>query len=188
MTSPIHEVFSEIRDRAKANGMPFEFTFGQPQVPQKVGTTRLYMSTVPQADQMRGARANQRNPKRQNVRAVGVAVRIFASSHLAGAQRHNHESLALQVAAIVDSALHYVVRKSKTLYESGAVGFVDDATTDGWAGVVYEARYAIDVPVAAVKWTGEAAAEFEFETGTTSMDVDGPGVPTGLPNASTRVS
>lgn len=188
MSNPIHDVFLEVKDRVKGKGMPFEFTYGPPQVPAKVGATRLYMTTDDQADQLLGARANHRNPKRKNVRAVGVLIVIFASSTVAGAQRHNHEAVALQAAGMVHAALHYVVRTSKTLYTTGRAGFAPDATSDGWAGRVYEMRYAIDVPVTDVAWTGEAATEFTFATGVSTLDTSGsPGISDDLPHATTRI-
>lgn len=189
MSNPIHDVFIEVKGAVKAKGMPFEFTYGPPQVPQKVGATRLYMCLDDAAgDQFLGPRGQHRNPKLVDVRAIGVLVRIYASSHLAGAQRHDHEAIAIQIANMVHVALHDVIKSSKTLFRVQRAGFVPDETTDGWAGRVYEMRLQIDTPVADVSWTGEAAAEFEFATGATTLDTDGsPAANTDLPTATTRI-
>jgi hypothetical protein len=184
----IHDVFLEVKDAVKAKGMPFEFTYGPPQVPAKVGATRLYMCLDDLAgDQLLGPRGQHRNPKLVDVRAVGVLVRIYASSTRAGAQRHNHEALGLQIANMVHVALHDVIKSSKTMFRVNRAGFVPDETTDGWAGRVYDMRLQIDTPVAAVNWVGEAAAEFEFATGATTLEADGPAASTDLPNATTRI-
>jgi len=183
----IHDVFLEVRDRCLARGMPFDFVYGPPQVPAKIGATRLYMGLDEQAgDALLGPRSQHRNPKLVDVRAVGVLVTIYASSTIAGAQRHNHEALGLQIANMVHASLHHVIVASKTLFRVTRAGFVADPTTDGWAGRVYEMRLQIDTPVADVKWTGEAAAEAEFTAGSTTVTTNGPGAPTEVPHATTR--
>lgn len=190
MSGPIHDVFLEVAERLRAKGLPaaIRFEFGRPEVPMKVGATRLYMAIDDQADQLRGSRGNHQNPKRKNVRAVGVVFAIYARSTEQGADRWHHEAIALAIAGMVHAALHHVVLTSKTLYTPGSAGFVPDETTDGWAGRVYEARYAIDVPITDVTWKNAAPSEFTFAVGATSLDTSGsPGAATDLPHATTRI-
>lgn len=184
----IHDVFLEVKDRCAARGLPFEFVYGVPQVPAKIGATRLYMCLDDQAgDALLGPRSQHRNPKLVDVRAVGVLVTIFASSTIAGAQRHNHEALGLQIANMVHASLHHVIKASNTIFRVTRAGFVADPTTDGWAGRVYEMRLQIDTPVADVKWTGEASPEGGFTGSATTVTTNGAGAPAGVPNATTRI-
>lgn len=185
----LHDVFVQLRDRLKANGVPFEVAYGPQPVPMKVGTSRLQvMRDYESGDAVLPTRSQRPNPNQVAVRAVGGIVRIFASSTLEGAQRHNHEAIADQLADQVHVALHRIVQAGRTLWRVQRMGLLPDGTVDGWSGVVFEIRFQIDHGVEDRSWTGEAAPEGSFTTGATSLSVSGPGVSTDLPNATTRIS
>lgn len=186
----IHErIFVPVQASLKAKGLPFEFIYGQPQVEPKVGPTRLYFELDADAgDRALPARSQRKNGKRVGVRAVGARVVILARSSKEGAQRQDHEELALQVASMVQVAIHRVVYLEKTLWRMRATGFAADSTTDGWSGRVYVMRFEIDAPVADLTFVGAAKPEGGFDKSATGLTASGPGTSTGLPNATTRVT
>ncbi len=185
----MHEIFVLLRAALKAKGVPSEIVYGPTQVPAKVGASRIqFLRDYEAGDQVRGPNSQRMNPRQVAVRAMGGKILVFASSAIEGAQRHNHERLAEQVVDMVHVALHDIVSQAMTQWRIQRASFVADATTDGWAGVVYELRFSVDRGVADLSWSGEAAAEFDVVAGATTLDVDGPGTPAGLPNATTRLS
>src|SRR5688572_19566191 len=110
----IHGIYLATAARLAAKGMPYEFTYGPPQVPQKVGETRLYMCADDETgDAILPARSQRRNPKQVAIRAIGSRVAILAHSTIAGADRHDHENLAISIANLVHVALDHVIRGLK---------------------------------------------------------------------------
>lgn len=186
----IHEhIFVPVRDAVKAKGMPFEFIYGPPQLDPNVGGTRIFIATDDDAgDAILPARSQRMNPQLVAVRAIGVRIVILAHSTVAGARRHNHEELALQVANMIHVAIEHQVAKKKTLWRPLKTGFVSDASTDGWAGRVYVMRLQIDTPVSDLTWVGDDKPTGTFVNPTTSTQVTGPVASTeSLPTATTRV-
>lgn len=183
----IHGLYSQIAAAVKAKGMPFEFIYGPPQVPTTVGATRLFMARdLDAGDQIGPVRGQRRNAKRVATRAIGVMVRIYAHSTIEGAQRHNHEGLADQIADAVLVAIHNIVRKARADYRVVRAGLVPLETTDGWSGVAYEIRFQIDRSVASVSWLGAAQSEGTFTTPVTAPSTSGPDG-SDLPSATTRI-
>ena len=189
----IHELFLTTKATLKANGVPFECVYGPQPVPDKVGGTRIeFQRDTTAGDQMHPPRSQMVNPRQYAVRAMGVLIRIFARATLAGAQRHDHERVAEKLADQVYIGLYKAVRAAKTMMRVVRAGFVSDSpdTPDNWSGVVYELRVQVDRGVHDLTWTDDAAAEATLSatSGATSLDLDGPGVSTSLPNATTRMS
>lgn len=185
----VHALYINVRDSVKAKGLPFDFVYGPPQVPEKVGGTRIFMAHDDEAgDAILPARSQHNNPKQVGVRSIGMRVVIFARDTVEGAQRHEHEALALQLANMVHVALHRAVTVThKTLWRMRAVGFAADATTDGWNGRVYVMRFHVDTPIADRTYQGAAKPEGSFASPVTSLTATGAGAPTDLPSATTRV-
>lgn len=186
-----HEVFVLMRAALKAKGVPFEITYGPQPVPDKVGGTRIEMFRDYQAgDTLAPARAVHRNPRMVRSRLVSAVVRIFARATVKGAQRHDHERLADQLADMVIVALHDISREQRTPMQITRAGLVSDDTTDGWAGVAYELRVTLERGVFDRTFQGDAAAEADLTatSGVTDVDIDGPGAPDGLPGATTGVN
>ncbi len=184
-----HEIFVLLRAALKAKGVPVECIYGPTQVPMKVGASRLQMLRDYEAgDRVVEPYTQRANPRQVAVRMMGAKILVFAHSALDGAARHNHERLAEQIVDMAHVCMHDIVLGALTLWRITKAGFLPDATTDGWAGVVYELRFQIDRGVADLTWAGEAAAEADFTTATTSLEADGPGVNQDLPSATTRVN
>ena len=182
-------VYIPVRDAVKAKGLPYGFLYAEHQVPEKVGTTRLFFELDAEAgDRAAPTRSQRKNGKRVGVRAVGCRVVIFASSAKEGAQRSDHEALALQIANMVQVSLHHVVLRAKTLWRMRAVGFAADQTTDGWAGRVYVMRFEIDTPVADLTWRGDEKPEGSLGGAASILNAAGNGVATSLPSATTRAT
>lgn len=184
-------IFLPVRAALKAKGVPFEFTYGPPQVPTTTGATRLYMSAdYDSGDRMKPARTQEFNPQQVSICSAAMLVRIYASSVREGQQRHDHEGLARQLAAMTRVALHHVTKAAKTNYEITRSGLLPDLTTDGWKGVVYDVRFEVDTGDEDISFQGDAAAEFTPESGSisTTLAVDGPDADTTLPTATTRVN
>lgn len=182
-------IFLPVVERVRERGLPtaIPFVYGPPQVPMTVGGTRLFMALDDESgDQYAPTRSQRLNPKHVGIRSIGVRVWIYAHATNQGAHRGDHERIALTIASMVHAAIDVVVQAAKTRWTPGRMGFRDDQTTDGWAGRVYEMRFAVDTPIADLTFKGEAAAEFEFATGATTLDPDGPGAATTLPHATTR--
>lgn len=186
----LFDLYTQVRDRVKSKGFPFDFTYDVPPVPASVGGTRLYMCTDDAAgDQVLPPHAPvaRANPKHVGILAVAAKIVIFARSTLNGARRHEHEALALQIVNMVHVAVHEVVLASKTRYRVTRYGFVSNESTDGWAGRVYEMRLSLDTPLADVDWLGEAGPEGSFTTSTTTLAASGVGA-SDVPNATTRLT
>ena len=183
-----HEVFVLMRAALKAKGVPFEILYGPPQVPLKVGDTRIeFFRDYATGDSLDAPRGVHRNPRMVRRRLVAVCVRIFARSTLTGARRHDHEDLADQLADMVTVALHDIAREQRIPLQIQRGGFAQDETTDGWAGVVYELRFKVERGVFDVTFKGAAATEAALTatSGRTDVALDGPGMPDGLPGATT---
>ena len=187
----LYDLYTQVRDRVKGLGMPYDFAYDVPPVPSAVGATRIYMTTDDAAgDQVRPPHSpvSRGNPKIVGNLALGARVVIFARSTVTGARRHNHEALALQIANMVHVAIHEVVLASRTTYRAGRYGFVaNDATPDGWAGRVYEMSLQLDTPLRDISWIGEAGPEGSFTTASTTLAASGDGA-TDVPHATTRIS
>jgi hypothetical protein len=184
------EVFNPVRDRLRAKGLPtaIECIYGPPPVPMKVGATRLYMCTDDEVgDAIGGPKAQRPNPKHVGVRAIGAMVVIYAHSTEQGADRGDHEEIALTIADMVHAALHSVIRAGKSEFRVTRAGFRADETTDGWAGRVYEMRLSIDTAIEDLTWKGAALPEVSAPRTTTTLDANGTSS-TDLPNATTRVN
>ena len=186
----IHEIFMQLRASLKAKGVPFECVYGPTPVPAKVGATRIQMLRDYDAgDQVLPTTSQHRNPRVFAARGMGALVRIHAQSTIAGAQRHDHEDLADAIVDQVQVELYKIVRAAKTIWRVTRAGLVADATTDGWAGVVYEIHFQIDRGVRDVDWLGNADGEMTMTatTATTTPQTTGPGASTNLPTATTRI-
>jgi hypothetical protein len=87
-------------------------------------------------------------------------------------------------------ALTKIVRNASTTGRITRGGFVTDASSDGWAGVVYELRFTVARGVADKTFQGASATEYDaaFGPGATSLSLDGADASPGLPTATTRVS
>jgi hypothetical protein len=194
------EVFLGVRDWMLAKGLPKGWLeYGPPRVPEKVGGSRLYMCPDAEAgDGVLPARSQKMNPTLIAVCALGIRFVIFAHDTRQGAQLYHHADLALRIANLAHVALMRMADRAfvrlggeltgrTTTARVTARGFVADATTDAWSGCVYLIRAQVDTPVSDVTFKGAAAAEAEFTTGTTSLDVDGPATNADLPQATTRV-
>jgi len=184
----IHEVFVLMRSALKAKGVPFEITYGPQQVPDKVGATRLEVLRDYQAgDTLDAPRGVHRNPRMVRRRLMSAVVRIFARATVKGAQRHDHERLADQLADMATVALHDIAREQRIPLQVQRGAMVPDETTDGWAGVVYELRFTVERGVFDVTFKGAAATEAALTatSGRTDVALDGPGMPDGLPGATT---
>lgn len=193
MSVSIHDdLFAPVRDRLRVKGLPsaIAFEYGPPQVPMKVGATRLWLGIDDEAgDQTSNSPKAQRpNPKHVGVRAIGVRVVIYAHDTRQGAHRGDHETIALAIANMVHAALHAVVRAENTEWRVTRTGFVADPTTDGWSGRLYEMRFAVDTPISDLTWKGAAAPEVSAPSTKTTLNVEGAGASTDLPNATTRVN
>lgn len=185
----IHAIFVQLRDALAAKGVPFQITYGPPQTPMKVGDTRLAFFRDYTAGDAIGPRKSQhQNPRQIATRSMTFVVRIYAQSTKPAAARWEHEEIAEQLADAVHVALHDIALRGRTLMRIGRMGYVQDDTSDGWLGVVYEIRFQIDRGVADLTWTGEAAPEAIAGSMSTSLDVDGPGAATDLPSATTRIT
>lgn len=185
-----HEIFVLLRAALKAKGMPFEIVYGPSQVPDKVGGTRIEMSRdYESGDRVLPGKADTRNPPMVAVRAMSSRIRIFARDTIEGAQRHNHERLAERIADMIHASLIPICRESKTQWRVIRAGFVSDATSDGWAGVVFDLRIEIDRGVYAFpNWTQAELDEVDAQgIGATTLTTSGNGS-TDLPSATTRVS
>lgn len=186
----IHEIFVLLRTALAAKGVPFVPTYGPQPVPDTVGATRIEMFRDYSAgDQINAPRGVHRNPRMVRTRVTSAVVRIFARSTLKGAQRHDHERLADTLADLCLVALHDIAREQRAPITVARAGLVADATTDGWAGVVYELRIAVERGVFDTTYQGAAATEATLTaaSGVTSVDVDGSGANPELPTATTRV-
>lgn len=187
----IHEVFVLLRTSLKAKGVPCDIIYGPPQVPLKVGDTRIeFFRDYATGDSLDAPRGVHRNPRMVRRRLVAVCVRIFARSTKKGAQRHDHEDLADQLADMALVALHDIAREQRIPLQVQRAGFAQDETTDGWAGVVYELRFSVERGVFDRTFQGDAATESTLTatSGRTDVDIDGPGAPDGLPGATTGVN
>lgn len=183
-----HEVFVLLRTALKAKGVPFECVYGPQQVPDTVGATRIEMfRDYESGETLNASRAVHRNPRMVRTRLTPAVVRIFARSTIKGAQRHDHERLADRLADLCLVALHDIAREQRVPMNVQRAGLVADATTDGWAGVVYELRLTIERGVFDLTYQGAAANEASLTaaSGRTDVDIDGPGAPDGLPGATT---
>lgn len=186
----IHLLFVKLSDALKAKGVPYECVYGPTPVGQKVGATRIQVLRDYDANEGTAApRGRFVNPRNVATRSVPAVVRIFAKSVIAGAQRHDHERLADKIADQVQVELHKAVRASNTTHNVVRAGLVSDDTTDGWAGVVYEIRFAVDRGVADTSWVGDAAGEMTMTatTAQTALNASGPPAGTDLPSATTEL-
>jgi len=186
----IHEIYDQLRVALKAKGVPFECVYGPTPVPAKVGATRIHMLRDYDAgDQVLPTLSQHRNPRVFAARGMGALVRVHAQSTIGGAQRHDHERLADAIVDQVQVELYKIVRAAKTVWRVTRAGLVADATTDGWAGVVYELHFQIDRGVRDVDWLGNADGEMTMtsETAVTSLAATGPATGPGLPTATTRI-
>lgn len=184
------ELFLPVRDRVRAKGLPsaIEFTYGPPQVPSKVGGSRLYMNIDDEAgDQIKPTASQRPNPKIVHVRAIGVRVVIYAHDTRQGAHRGHHEAVALNISQMVHAALDSVINAAKTRWTPGRYGFVAVEGSDDWAGRAYEMRFTVDTGIEDVTWKGDAAPEVAAPHTRTTHTVNGSGA-SSLPNASTRIS
>ena len=94
------------------------------------------------------------------------------------------------IADQVQCELHKIIRAAKTEYTFTRAGLVADATTDGWAGVVYEVRFTVDRGVRDTTWAGDALDTMTMTADTTVTALDTTGSPaptTDLPTATTRI-
>ena len=186
----IHEIFVLLRTALAAKGVPFVPTYGPQPVPDTVGATRIEMFRDYSAgDQINAPRAVHRNPRMVRTRGVSAVIRIFAREPVKGAMRHEHERLADRLADLCMVSLHDIAREQRGPLVVTRAGLVSDETTDGWAGVVYEIRLAVERGVFDRTYQGAANAEATLTaaSGVTSVDVDGSGANPELPTATTRV-
>lgn len=184
----IHEVFVLMRTALKAKGVPFEIVYGPQQVPDKVGATRIEVFRDYQTgDTLDAPRGASRNPRQVRRRLMSAVVRIFSRATVKGAQRHDHERLADQLADMATVALTDIAREQRIPLQVQRGAMVPDETTDGWAGVVYELRFTVERGVFDRTFQGDAATESTLTatSGRTGVDIDGPGAPDGLPGATT---
>lgn len=191
MTTPrtIFGLFTTIRDATRAKGMPYVMEYGPAQVPVAAGNTRVvFQRDYDSPDAPQPARSQHRNPIMVGVRGSSLLVRIHAQHTAKGAQRHDHEELADQIADQVRVELHKASAAFNTIYRITRMGFVPNLdVADGWAGVTYEIRFQIDRGEFDRDWQGAAADEVEPTFVNARGDVTG-SVSTVLPNATTRVS
>jgi len=186
----IHDdLFLPVKERVRARGLPsaIEFTYGEPQIPVKVGGSRLFMHIDDEAgDQIKPTTSQRPNPKLVSVRAVGVRVVIFAHDTRQGAHRGHHEAEALIISQMVHAALDQVVKAANTRWTPGRYGFVAVEGSEGWAGRAYEMRFTVDTAIEDVTWKGAAAPEYTFTDATTTHTRTGAAT-VSLPNATTRI-
>jgi hypothetical protein len=185
--STIHAVYVHLAAELKAKGVPFEIAYGPTQVPPKVGASRIVVQHDHEAgDQNLGPRSQMKNPRQYAVRAMGGLVRIHAMATVESATRGDHERIANILADLVTVALIRIARRAKTEQRIVREGFAVDATTDGWAGALYEIRFQFDRGVHDVTYQGAAMPEGEVAHTSTSMTTSGPAA-AALPTATTRI-
>jgi hypothetical protein len=175
----------------RAKGMPFDVVYGPTPVPATIGGTRVQMFVDLSSGDMFGpARSQRPNPRQYAVQAVSMVVHVFAKATTGGAARHDHERLANAIVQQVYVELHKLVRNAPSEWRITRAGFVTDpALTDGWAGVVYELRFQVDVGIVDVSWTEDAAGTGTFAHALTTLDTTGSPAPTmDLPSATTEVT
>jgi hypothetical protein len=187
----IDQIFVNLRDAFKSKGVPYECVYGPTRVPMKVGASRLQILRDDEAgDQVKAPRGRFQNPRMFAVLGAGMVVRIFAHDTKAGAQRYDHDVLALRLAAQVLPELHKVISAMKTTHQITRAGTVGDSTSDGWSGVVYEIRFQVDLGMFDTTWVGGANSELPM-TATTTVNAppntsSSPAATTDLPSATTR--
>ncbi len=186
-------IFRGVRDRMEAKGLPKSwFTYGPPQVPQSVGGTRLFMCVDEESgDAILPAHSQRKNPEHVAARALGFKIAIYAHSTREGAGRADHEDIAIRIANMCHVAIERLTKTpgTSTMWRPTRAGFVTLQSSDGWAGRLYEMRFQIDIAVDDVTFTGDAADEATpLAAGTTTLDLEGPGTSSDLPNATTRAN
>lgn len=186
----IHTIALSLAAKLKAKGVPFDVAYGPPPVPSTVGATRVYVMRDYNADEaLQPPRKRSDSPRQFAVRGTPAIVRIFAKATMGGAARHDHEALADKIADQVQTELHKAIRAIPTIYAFTRAGLVEDETTDGWAGVVYEIRLTVDRGVADTLWVADSGATMTMtkDTAVTTIAPTGPGEHSGLPTATTRI-
>lgn len=187
----IPALFYGLRTALAAKGVPAEILYGPTQVPPAVGATRIQFLRDPSGDGQLPVRGAHRNPRHVATRASGCLVRIFARDTTEGATRAEHEDLADRIVDQVHSEIHKLVGAARAQWRITKQGFVDVASTDGWAGALYEFGFQVERGVADVMWPpGGAASEFTMlaKTTVTAIDTsDSPGGSSELPGATTRI-
>jgi hypothetical protein len=182
-------LFLALRTALAAKGVPYELSYGPPNVPIKTGATRLAMwSDTETGDSLSGPKGNQGNPRKTATITIGVVFWIFAQSTTPGAQRFDHEDIARRLAEQVIVETKRVIFKAGALHRVSKLGFVTDAkVSDGWPGVVYEIRMSVEQPILDRSWLGDAAPEATDWSATTTLDFNGNGTDGALPSATTRL-
>jgi hypothetical protein len=186
----IHTITLALAAALKAKGVPFTCEYGPNPVPSSVGATRIYMMRDYGADEaLQPPRGRFDASRMFAVRGVPAVVRIFAKSTAGGATRADHEALADSIADQVQTELHKAIRALKTIYAFTRAGLVEDETTDGWAGAVYEIRLTVDRGVRDALWVPDTGATMTMTKTTTvnALAPTGPGEHSGLPAATTRI-
>jgi hypothetical protein len=112
-------------------------------------------------DELGPAKKLKANPRMVFVRALGVVVRIYATSNLDGANVYDHERVADQAADLFLVSLREVVAQQRTLWRVASAKYLnaDELAIAGiinWPGVVYEYRLSVDRGVFDRTWVDEA--------------------------------
>ncbi len=187
----MHEIFALLQASLKDKSVPVPFTYGPGRVPDKVGATRIEMSrSYDQDDRLGPGKTDRRNPPMVAVRAMAAKIRVFARDTKEGAMRHDHERLAERIADHIHASLIPICREAKTQWRVLRAGFVNDETSDGWSGVIFELKIEVDRGVYAFPtWQESALPEINASGSATNELTATPAAATHpLPSATTRVS
>jgi hypothetical protein len=182
--------FANMVAALKIKGMPYDFVYGPAPVPTQVGASRVIMSRDFDAgDQIKPARTRQPYPRQYAIIGAAFAIRIYASSTKASAQRVDHDLLAMMISQAILPELEKTIRALKTTHAITRVGPVNDLNVpDGWQGVVYEIRFQIDLGMNDQPWVADTGAEFTMTATTTVNHLATPTGPVAghkLPTATT---
>lgn len=184
----IHELYTIVKDRLTANGVPARWEFGPTPIDNVVGGTRIQMFRDMAAGDIPGP-ARKTGPlatKTAASRAQSAVVQIHAQSTIEGAQLKDHQRLADMIADQVHVALIRCANASKNILQITRMGLVDlPGTPESWRGAQYEIRFTLERPVRETKWTGESIPTGSPGKTKTTINATGGGSSIGLPSATT---
>lgn len=175
----IYEISREVAAELVTRGCPLPVVYG----PERVNAGALTRSRIVFERDRQGGDAVKAPPSRVQrtatvnstptrapivlARALGVIVRVWASSTVAGAAVQDHEAEAEAAADQVLVALRKAIAVRHTLWGVTSARYLDAASlaaagirVDGlesWPGVVYELRLTIDRGVFDSVWSGAGA-------------------------------
>lgn len=169
----IYEITKELATKLSARQVPWRVIYG----PERTQTVvpvdpRIVVSRDRKGgDEFPGFRSLHRPPSR-GLRRLGVSVRVFAQSTVAGARVQDHERLGDAAVDQVQAALYEIgkIRKTELTLVSGRYLDAAELELEGlltWPGVVYELRFTVDRNVVDRDWAQVAAEEVEAGTDVT---------------------